>query len=219
MNAKAKTVAVGEELQITSIKDAAYKFARTGETTAQVARYIVDKDPSFPSEVSPELKADLNAGFMVRAHELWGQDVYKVGDQGVLIKVANTKDADYAVKVAALKGLRQYNVNVAYAVSQQEFGQMKSKDPQEHAIIKAWRDRFSKYAFNNLAALKLAARQLLSDGKTRERGATKNFIDALDDAFENYEKRVKTAESRGDDTAKPAKYRAARDAFWKAYNA
>ena len=208
-----------QSLELKSIKDAAYRFARTSETSTDIARFIMERDPSFPNDVSAELKADLNAGFMLRANELWGQDVYRVGDQGLLIKVANTNDADYADKVKGLKGLRQYNVTIAYTVSQQEFGQLKNKDPQEHAVIKQWRDKFSKYAFNNLAALKLAARQLLTDGKTRERGATKNFIDALDDAFESYEKRVKTAESRGDDTAKPAKYRAARDAFWKAYNA
>lgn len=217
MNAKTKTAAAADT--ITSIKDAAYRFARTGETTEQIARYIVDKNPNFPGDVSVELKADLNAGFMIRAHELWGQDVYRVGDQGVLIKVANTKDADYAEKVEGLKGLRQYNVNVAYALSQQEFGQLKSRDPQEHAIVKAWRDRFSKYSFNNIAALKLAARQLLSGGKTRERSATKYFNDALEAMFDAYEKRVKTAQSRDDATADPVKYKVAVAAFWKAYNA
>lgn len=215
MNAKAKLNAVADSIK--SVKDAAYQFARTGETTANIARFIVSTAPDFPSEVSAELKADLNAGFMVRANELWGQDVYKIGDQGVLIKVANTMDADYATKTADLKGLRQYNVSVAFGLSQQEFGQLKSKDPQEHAIIKQWRDRFSKYAHNNLAALKLAARQLLNDGKSRERSGTKYFADALTDTFDSYDKRAKTAQARGDETADPVRYRMAVDAFWKAY--
>ena len=215
MNAKSK-VAVSNDT-ISSIKDAAYRFARTGETTATIARFIVSRCPEFPGEVSAELKADLNAGFMVRANELWGQDVYMVGEQGTLIKIANSLDTDYESKIKDRKGLRQYNVNVAYAVSQQEFGQLKNKDPQEHAILKQWRDKFSKYAYNNLSALKLAARQLLNDGKTRERSATKGFMEALTDMFDTYEKRVKTAESRGDDTAHAAKYKAAVDAFWRAY--
>ena len=102
--------------ELKSIKDAAYRFARTGETTSEIARFIVERDPSFPGEVSSELKADLNAGFMLRANELWGQDVYKIGDQGTFIKVANTldhaeslvstADAAYAYATARLKATR-----------------------------------------------------------------------------------------------------------------
>lgn len=216
---KANQTTQTETLEIKSIKDAAYRFARTSETSSDIARYIVDRDPSFPNELSAELKADLNAGFMLRANELWGQDVYKVGDQGTLIKIANSRDADYQEKIKGLKGLRQYNVNVAYSMSAQEFGQLKNKDPQEHSVLKAWRDRFSKYSSNNIAALKLAARALLNDGKTRERSATKNFVDALGDAFDTFEKRVKNAEARGDQSASPVKFKVAVDAFWKTYNA
>lgn len=215
MNAKSKNVSLADDVK--SIKDAAYRFARTGETSATIARFIVAQDPTFPNEVSAELKADLNAGFMLRANELWGQDVYMTGDQGTLIKIANSLDDDYETKIKDRKGLRQYNVNVAFSVSQQEFGQLRNKDPQEHAILKYWRDKFAKYAHNNLSALKLVARQLLNDGKTRERSATKGFIEALTDMFDTYEKRVKTAESRGDDTAHAAKYKSAVDAFWRAY--
>ena len=71
---------------------------------------------------------------------------------------------------------------------------------------------------NNLSALKRSANNILSDGKDRERGATKSFIDALKEMFDNYDKRVKNAENRGDDSASPVKFRVARDAFWKAYN-
>lgn len=204
---------------IKSIKDAAYRFVRSNETSTDIARYIVNREPSFPSEVSPELKADLNAGFMLRANELWGQDVYRVGDTGILIKVANSNDHDYEEKIKEHKGLKQFNVVVAYSVSQQEFGQLKNKDPQEHAVIKAWRDKFSKYAHNNLAALKLAARTILNDGKTRERTPTAHFDDAVTKMFDALEKRVKVAEARGDETASPVKFKVAVDAFWKAYNA
>ena len=217
MNAKSKALA-HDDVEIKSIKDAAYRFARTGETSAAIARFIVGRDPSFPSEVSPELKADLNAGFMVRANELWGQDYYMVGEQGTLIKLANSLDADCAEKIKDRKGMRQYNITVAYAVSQQEFGQLKNKDPQLHGIIKLMREKFSKYASNNLSALKRSANNILSDGKDRERGATKAFVDALKEMFESYDKRVKNAENRGDESASPVKFRVARDAFWKAYN-
>ena len=199
----------------TSIKDAAYRFARAGETATDLAKYIMGQDPSFPAETSAELKADLFAGFMTRAHELWGQDYFTRGETGVLVKVGNSLDgqAEYP------KGSTTISLSYCYSFSQQEFGQMKNKDPQLHGLIKQMRDKFSKYASNNLSALKRSANNILNEGKDRERGATKAFTQALTEMFESYDKRVKNAENRGDDTASPVKFRMARDAFWKAYNA
>jgi hypothetical protein len=173
------------------------------------------QDPSFPAETSAELKADLYAGFMTRAHELWGQDYFTRGESGVLIKAGNSLDG----KAEYPKGSTTLSLSYCYSFSQQEFGQLKNKDPQLHGLVKLMRDKFSKYASNNLTALKRSAYNILNDGKTRERGATKAFIQSLTDMLADYDKRVKNAESRGDDTANPAKFRTARDAFWKVYNA
>ena len=214
MNAKTKTAVAVDAIIPTSIKDAAYKFARAGETSASIARYIVDNDPSFPDEVSKELKADLNAGFMLRATELWGDEFYKLGDGGTYIPMGNSI---VLKNVAPEKSIR-VGLSYCFAMSQQEFGQLKNKDPQLHGIVKPMRDKFSKYSHNNIAALKLAARALLNDGKSRERGATKNFTEALTDMFESFDKRVKNAEARSDETASPVQFRVARDAFWSAYN-
>lgn len=216
MKANQKPAAPTGELKLQSIKDAAYQFARTGETTANIAKYIMAQDPTFPNEVSKELKADLSAGFMLRANELWGQDEYQFGDSGVLIKLGNTADPAYK-RDPERKGIVQYNVMVAYAMSQQEFGQLRNKNPQEHAILKQWRDRFGKYVYNNIAQLKTAARIIANEGKTRERGATKSFVDALNDAFETFDKRSRNAADRGDETANQVKFRVAREAFWNAY--
>ena len=90
MNAKTKTAMAVDAIMPTSVKDAAYKFARAGETSASIARYIMDNDSSFPEEVSKELKADLNAGFMLRASELWGDEFYKLGDGGTYIPMGNS---------------------------------------------------------------------------------------------------------------------------------
>jgi hypothetical protein len=214
MNAKTKTAMAVDAIIPTSIKDAAYKFARAGETSASIARYIVDNDPSFPDEVSKELKADLNAGFMLRATELWGDEFYKIGDGGTYIPMGNSI---VLKNVAPEKSIR-IGLSYCFAMSQQEFGQLKNKDPQLHGIVKPMRDKFSKYSHNNIAALKLAARALLNDGKSRERGATKNFTEALTDMFESFDKRVKNAEARSDETASPVQFRVARDAFWSTYN-
>jgi hypothetical protein len=214
MNAKTKTAMAVDAIMPTSVKDAAYKFARTGETSASIARYIMDNDSSFPEEVSKELKADLNAGFMLRASELWGDEFYKLGDGGTYIPMGNSIELK---NVAPEKSIR-VGLSYCFAMSQQEFGQLKNKDPQLHGIVKPMRDKFSKYSHNNIVALKLAARTLLNDGKSKERTGNKNFVDALLDMFATYDKRVLNAEARLDSTASPINYRMAKDAFWSAYN-
>jgi hypothetical protein len=214
MNAKTKTAMAVDAIMPTSVKDAAYKFARAGETSASIARYIMDNDASFPDEVSKELKADLNAGFMLRATELWGDEFYKLGDGGTYIPMGNSI---VLKNVAPEKSIR-IGLSYCFAMSQQEFGQLKNKDPQLHSIVKPMRDKFSKYAHNNIAALKLAARSLLNDGKTKARTGNKNFVDALTEMFATFDKRVLNAEARLDSTASPINYRMAKDAFWSAYN-
>ena len=214
MNAKTKSAIAVEAITPRDLKDAAYKFARAGETSASIARYIMDNDASFPDEVSKELKADLNAGFMLRATELWGDEFYKLGDGGKYIPMGNSI---VLKNVAPEKSIR-IGLSYCFAMSQQEFGQLKNKDPQLHSIVKPMRDKFSKYAHNNIAALKLAARSLLNDGKTKARTGNKNFVDALTEMFATFDKRVLNAEARLDSTASPINYRMAKDAFWSAYN-
>jgi hypothetical protein len=214
MNAKTKTAMAVDAIMPTSVKDAAYKFARAGETSASIARYIMDNDSSFPDEVSKELKADLNAGFMLRATELWGDQFYKLGDGGTYIPMGNSIELK---NVAPEKSIR-IGLSYCFAMSQQEFGQLKNKDPQLHSIVKPMRDKFSKYSHNNIVALKLAARTLMNDGKSKARTGNKNFVDALIEMFATYDKRVLNAEARLDATASPINYRMAKDAFWTAYN-
>ena len=214
MNAKTKTAMAVDAIMPTSVKDAAYKFARAGETSASIARYIMDNDSSFPDEVSKELKADLNAGFMLRATELWGDQFYKLGDGGTYIPMGNSIELK---NVAPEKSIR-VGLSYCFAMSQQEFGQLKNKDPQLHSIVKPMRDKFSKYSHNNIVALKLAARTLMNDGKSKARTGNKNFVDALIEMFATYDKRVLNAEARLDATASPINYRMSKDAFWSAYN-
>jgi hypothetical protein len=219
MNAKTKiaTAIPATTLDVvtpTSVKDAAYKFAKTSETSATIARYVMDNDASFPDEVSKELKADLNAGFMLRASELWGDEFYKIGDGGTYIPLGNS----IVLKNETPQGSIRVSLSYCFAMSQQEFGQLKNKDPQLHSIVKPMRDKFSKYSHNNIAALKLAARALLNDGKSKARTGNKNFVDALIEMFITFDKRVLNAEARTDATASSLNYRMAKDAFWTAYN-
>jgi hypothetical protein len=219
MNAKTKIASAipATTLEVvipTSVKDAAYKFAKTSETSATIARYVMDNDASFPDEVSKELKADLNAGFMLRASELWGDEYYKIGDGGTYIPLGNS----IVLKNETPQGSIRISLSYCFAMSQQEFGQLKNKDPQLHSIVKPMRDKFSKYSHNNITALKLAARSLLNDGKSKARTGNKNFVDALIEMFITFDKRVLNAEARTDATASALNYRMAKDAFWTAYN-
>jgi hypothetical protein len=219
MNAKTKIATAIPQIALEVItprdmKDAAYRFAKTGETSASIARYVIDNDASFPDEVSKELKADLNSGFMLRASELWGDEYYKVGDGGTYIPLGNS----IVLKNETPKGSIRIGLSYCFAMSQQEFGQLKNKDPQLHSIIKPMRDKFSKYSHNNIQALKLAARALMNDGKSKARTGNKNFVDALIEMFVTFDKRVLNAEARTDATASSLNYRMAKDAFWTAYN-
>jgi hypothetical protein len=219
MNAKTKIATAIPQIALEVItprdmKDAAYKFAKTGETSASIARYVMDNDASFPDEVSKELKADLNSGFMLRATELWGDEYYKVGDGGTYIPLGNS----IVLKNETPKGSIRIGLSYCFAMSQQEFGQLKNKDPQLHSIVKPMRDKFSKYSHNNIQALKLAARSLMNDGKSKARTGNKNFVDALIEMFITFDKRVLNAEARTDATASALNYRMAKDAFWTAYN-
>jgi hypothetical protein len=109
------------------------------------------------------------------------------------------------------------NVHVAFGYTGQQFGKLKNEDPALHAIIKTVRDDFSGYRFDCMGSLKTRIRKIINGGKTRERGANDDFIDALHKALVNYDTRALNAKKRGDETADQLKFRVARDAFWKSY--
>jgi ribosome-associated translation inhibitor RaiA len=70
-----------------------------------------------------------------------------------------------------------------------------------------------------MADLLSKIRRIVNEGKTRARAANKDFTEAMNKAFDDFDKRVRTAKDRGDVGADPVKFRVARDAFWRTYNA
>lgn len=214
---KAKQNAVNSA--ITSLKQAAYSFAATGDTRRDIAQYILEQCPTFLDEVSAEVKADLFEGFTLRAHELWGQDYYTRGDTGALVKVANSKDADFA-KRTIHKGETIISVMYARSFTGQEFGKLKENDPALYDKVKTMRERFSKYASNCMADIRTEVKRILKGDDAKQRARNKDFADWLKETFDTADKRVKVAKDRNTDTtADPVKFRLARDAFWKTYNA
>jgi len=190
-----------------SLKDAGYQTAQLGEGRKAIAQFVLEKVPGFLDDCPAEVKAELVAGFQLRAHELWGAKTFRLGEGGTLIPA---DDGNISV-----------DVNVAMAYTAQAYGQMAKDDPALHAIIKQWRTNFSKYSSNCMADLRAACKRLLKQDEPRNRAQNKTFADALRDTFDALDKRVKVAATRTlrDDSADPVKYRMAVDAFWKVYNA
>ena len=198
-----------------SVKDAAYQFARSNETAATMAQFIIDADSDFPEKISPELRGQLYAGFMLRASELRGNEIYTYGENDTLIYRGNTvKTPNFKMPDKAV----EFSVFYCASMGAQDFGQLKSKHPQQHGIIKGIRENFQRYASNTLGDIVRAAKRLLNDGESQKRAvAAHGFVEALEKMFDTFDKRVKTAHNRNDATANESKYLAAKNAFWNCY--
>ena len=206
MKAKPTPLSLSQSIAPRSLKDAGYQTAQLGEGRKAIAQFVLDKAPTFLDDCPAEVKAELFAGFQLRAHELWGAQAFRLGEGGTLIPVA------------ASEGNLSIDVNVAMAYTGQAFGKLKEENPALHSVIKQWREKFSKYASNCMADLRSACKRLMNESSPRERSANKAFTEAVTDAFASLDKRVKVAQGRGDASADPVKYRMAVDAFWKVFN-
>lgn len=191
-----------------SLKDVAYRFAVNGETTHELAKFVFDKCPTFLESVPDEIRAELRAGFILRKQEITEPVHYKMVE-GKFIPVTDT----------TVEGLTVMTPVVAMSWSQHEFGQLKRTDPALYAIAGSMRDKVSTYVSDKMKALTAAVKVLANEGKVRQRAVNKTFVEALETVFDTFDKKVKTAKDRGDPNANPVKYRMARDAFWKTFNA
>jgi len=212
----------------TSLKDAGYKLARIGESIRSIAMYMLQY-PEFVSEPvvnsHKEIRNDLAEGYKLRFHEKQGQDYYIVSkDTGAWLKLTNSLDADHAEKFeAARKEKREVqivSVYVASGISQQEFGRLAKDDPEQHKVVKEWRTKWRGYESNKNKDLESAVRDILREqsGEKKTR-TTLNFIESANKVFDAWDKSVKVKQNKGDETADPVRFRTARAAFWKAYNA
>lgn len=195
-----------------SVQDAAYRFALTGETSRNLAQYVLAQCPDFLDSVPPEMRSQLYAGFQLRKHELTEPVHYKMGEGGVFIPLSDKPGPD-------AQGIVVMSINAAMSYSQQAFNQLKNSDPALHSIIQPMRKAFSSYASNNLKAMTATIRAIINADQPRERAPNKGFREAMTAVFDTYDKRVKTSKDRGDTEADPLKYRLAVDGFWKIYNA
>ena len=181
---------------VTSMKEAGYQSAISGERIDSVARYVYSQCPNFTNEVSDEVKTQLRAGWALRWQEL--NPAVSYNDSWIPVE----------------NGSYVMTVDVCFSYSQQAFGQLKEADPVKHGVIKGVRDAFNKYCSNRMADLKSAVRKVENEGKPKVKAPTKGFTQYIDDTFKSVKARAKTAKARGDDSAPDeVKLRMAIDAF------
>lgn len=182
---------------VASFKDAGYQSARSGETMASIAKWVLEQNPVFLDSPSDEEKAELREGWALRWQELNPVKKYS---------------ADW---VPSEKGAIEVTLAYCLSYSQQAFGQMKNDNPVQHGVIKQIRDAFSKYCSNRMGDLKREVRRVLNEGKTSTRQQAKQYDEFLKDLFDTAKSRCKTAHARGDATApSEVALRMAIDAFY-----
>ena len=171
-----------------SLKDASYQGCISNERSTSIGQYVYDKCPSFLEAIPEEVKAEIEAGQMLRFHELHPAQWY-------------TKD--WIPCEEGTKGSHKVDINVVMSFSSQEFGRFRNTDPVQHGIHKGWRDDWGTYKSNRLGDLKRYVRNYVDklNGKKRERSATKDFAVWLkEDLLPSIKARAKTAKARGDNT-------------------
>ena len=222
----AKAASVTDEVKITSLKDAGYRIARTGETMKIVAQYVLDKCPKLADEPKinshQELRDDLAEGYKLRAHELWGCDYYIISkDTGAWLHIANDKDAGWQEKIAEHKGreIKQINIHYVTALSSNEYGAMGKNDTAQRVHVENMRNKWRKYEQDRSDSLIKIVKELLKPEDDSAPGRTiVPFNDAVKKLFASLDKSAKVKLGRGDKTADPVRFRMAVDAFWKVYN-
>lgn len=190
----------------TSLKDAGYQGARSSETLASIAGYVMTLQPTIATEgPTKETQQGLREGWMLRYGELHkGQRYTK--DWNPIPEDHDPVDGEMSV-----------TVQFALSFTQQEFGKMKGTDPGKYGAVKGLRENFNKYSANRLADLMTAIKRIVATNAPRTRDAAKDYKDWLTATFDTMKARAKTAKARGDATVPDeAKLRVAIDAFNKA---
>ena len=206
------TKSLAVEVNITSLKDVAYKQALISEQVEGVAQYAIDHIVGFPEALPDEAKAQLYDGYRLRFNEKNKPDQYAViDDHYIKLDGSNPKLADEREKV-------NIGTDYAFSFTQQQFGKLKNDNPYLHAVIKEWRDKVNNYCSNRLSDLKRQARTIKARGTKRERGHTADFAKRVADTFSDLATKCKNAKARGDESANEAKFSQAKIAFMVAWN-
>jgi len=170
---------------IADMADAGYRLGKTGDTLRDIAQFVLERDPSYLDEPSDATQTALTAGLRLRYHENNPSKFYTL----------DWVPCDEGTKAASNK----MDVEVAFAVTQQQLGALKTENPKKHALVTEIRKKFGDYKAQNIKRLRVAMLALQSgDAKTKTPADPFNVW--LDKLLDNVEKRNKTAKSRDDTT-------------------
>jgi hypothetical protein len=193
-------IAAAVESTFKSISDFGYNVAKRADAVRGDGAWALDNLKGFPEDILSEDRAELNEGFRKRASEL---PKYEAVEYGVVDGNYIPLSQLYRTVDNSELPMERYIVSVASAFSytQQQFGAMKSENPQLYLIVQDVRNRVNKYCSNCLSDLKAAARKVLKERnpETSTRAATKSFAEFVESTLDTMKQRCKTAEARGND--------------------
>lgn len=200
-----------------SLKDAGYRQAQSEDTTRSLAKYVMDKLPGFPEDISDEAKAELYSGYQLRYAEIHPDIEYVVID-GNYLRADDVKNAPEKAERINL------GVNYALSFTQQAFGALANEksanyNPAIHKIVGEIRTKLNKYCSNKYKNLVRLVKQIQNEGTTRTRTQADLFNIYVDKTFDTMQTRCKTAKTqRGDETANLERFTKAKVAFFAVWN-
>ena len=172
-----------------SYADFGYQQAKYNDGFGAYKSYAKNKIPGFPDNVADEIKSEIYAGYATRYNEIHPPVRYVREGNDTFIPVAEGMK---------LEGREVVEIGIHYALAytQQEYGGLKDKQKNLHAIVGEFREKFRKYRGNCWNAL------VKKDGNEgRTRSANVEFVAYLNKTRDAMVKRNKTAMARGDKSA------------------
>jgi hypothetical protein len=216
MATKKPTTTAGETLQFKSLSDFAFAHAGLTGKVQDMARYAIDNIAGFPAECPDESKAELKAGYNKR----WGT----LHPAVTFINVGGNYLPEESVDISKMTGqVERRTISAEYLMNltTHEYATMGKDDPTWRVHVEKAREAMKTYATNRYNDLLGAAKKLIAE-TTPSAKRTRSivlFTASVKAALDGLEKSSKIKQTGGDATADPLKFRMARDAFWKVYDA
>jgi hypothetical protein len=197
-----------------SVSTLGYNAAKAGDALKNAAILALDNVPDIAAaeklqDVSKETKAEFYTGARQRWNEINpAVDYVIVNGNYIRLDSLDNDGTKVSEKV-------KIGADVAFALTQQEFGALKESEPQRHAIIKSIRDACNAYCSNAFGTLFRKAKQIQKErrGESATRQQALAYAAWIEKILDDMKTRVISAESRGDVTADKKKLEAAVIAF------
>jgi hypothetical protein len=198
---------------IMSLKDLGYAVASNRDDLESRAKwFLTHVSGAREGKVSEEDRDQIYEGFTMRYASKVEDKHYLVTSDNVYVPATPEAEAKFTNYTKAT-----LNLYTCLAYTQQAFGKLKSECPSLHGIYAPMRDGWSDYKKACWKALTAKAKEI-TEGKTKRVAQAKDFAVRITDGFDEWDKGVKSAIKRGDDTANEAQYLGAKAAFfaeWK----